>query len=161
MPPRAHERGGCVPLARPGTAHLWSEDNIRDMVEFSRREQSDVTLCRSINIVRDILEVKCHEISEESVASLCQLAAYSGQVRVAVRGTELLTVLATAGNNNMLDQAVLALENLCFLVVCGGVELADIKRCLKSVLVLCGQQPQLTDVSLSLSPRPVLRRGAS
>ena len=131
-------------LARPGTAHLWSQDNIRDMVDFARREQSDVTLCRSINIVRDILEVKCHEVSEESVASLCHLAAYSGQVRVAVRGTELLTVLATAGNNDMLDQAVLALENLCFLVVCGGVELEDIKRCLQSVLVLCRHQPQLT-----------------
>ena len=131
-------------LARPGTAHLWSQDNIRDMVEFARREQSDVTLCRSISIVRDILEVKCHEVSEESVASLCQQAAYSGQVRVAVRGTELLTVLATAGNDNMLDQAVLALENLCFLVVCGGVELADIKRCLKSVLALCRHQPSLT-----------------
>ena len=114
------------------------------MVEFSRLEQSDVTLCRSIDIVKDIVEVKCHEVSEESLESLCQQAAYSGQVRVAVRGTELLTVMATAGSSDMVDQAVLAMENLCFVVACGGVELADMKRCLKCVLVLCRHQPQLT-----------------
>ena len=125
-------------------AHLWTRDNISDMVEFSRLEQSDVTLCRSIDIVKDIVEVKCHEVSEESLESLCQQAAYSGQVRVAVRGTELLTVMATAGSSDMVDQAVLAMENLCFVVACGGVELADMKRCLKCVLVLCRHQPQLT-----------------
>ena len=129
-------------LARPATAHLWTEANIGDMVEFSRKEQSDVTLCRSIDIVRDI--VKCHEVSEESLESLCQQAAYSGEVRVAVRGTELLSVMATAGHEKMLDQAVLAMENLCFVVASGGVELADMKRCLDCVLVLCRHQPQLT-----------------
>ena len=73
--------------------------------------------------------------------------AYSGQVRVAARGVELLTVLAcghwgqagSQGAGDLAELATIAIQNLCFVATSGdtAVATADMKRVLACILQLC------------------------
>ena len=70
--------------------------------------------------------------------------AYSGQVRVAARGVELLTVLACGhwgqagshGAGDLAELATIAIQNLCFVATSGdtAVATADMKRVLACIL---------------------------
>ena len=135
-------------LAKPDTAHLWYRDNIEAMVAFCLQEKSEECLCCSIGIVRDIVCVSSPDhVSVGRVLELCEHVAFSGHVQVAGHGVELLTVLATCGSDtsgDMMDMAVMAIENICFVANSGHVQLVDIKRCLKCILIICQHQQQLT-----------------
>eukprot|EP00092_Neocalanus_flemingeri_P013580 GFUD01014645.1.p1 GENE.GFUD01014645.1~~GFUD01014645.1.p1 ORF type:complete len:959 (-),score=367.80 GFUD01014645.1:93-2969(-) len=150
-------------LAGEDTAHLWTKENMEDMVMFASQTQCEDSMARSITVVRDILSgggvsVYSTELGPGSpLLALCEQAAYSSQLGVSARGTELLTVLACTtareGLQDLTGEAVLAIESLCFLVSSGvmtGSEgenmktLNSFKRCLRCVVMLCRQKGDCT-----------------
>eukprot|EP00090_Calanus_glacialis_P010805 TRINITY_DN19273_c0_g1_i1.p1 TRINITY_DN19273_c0_g1~~TRINITY_DN19273_c0_g1_i1.p1 ORF type:complete len:960 (-),score=369.63 TRINITY_DN19273_c0_g1_i1:206-3085(-) len=150
-------------LAREDTAHLWTKENMEDMVMFARQTQCEDSMTRSIAVVRDILSgggvsVYNTELGPASpILCLCEQAAYSSQLVVAAMGTELLTVLACTtareGLEDLTGEAVLAIESLCFLVSSGEVAGSggmdrktqnSFRRCLKCVVMLCKQKADCT-----------------
>jgi len=147
-------------LAREDTAHLWTKENMEDMVMFASKTQCEDSMTRSISVVRDLLSgggvsVFHTELGPGSpLLALCEQAAYSSQIGVAARGTELLTVLACTtvkeGLEDLTGEAVLAIESLCFVVSSRGMEGMNtitqnsFRRCLKCVVMLCKQNADCT-----------------
>jgi len=150
-------------LAREETAHLWTKDNMEDMVMFAMQTQCEDSMARSITVVRDILSgggvsVYSLELGPGSpILALCEQAAYSSQLGVSARGTELLTVLACTtareGLQDLTGEAVLAIESICFLLSSGVISgegkidkktQISFQRCLKCVVMLSRQKEDCT-----------------
>ena len=61
-------------LAAADTAHLWTRDNVAAMVQFVRAEESEASVCRGVDILRDIVSLGCGgEDQAELVTSLAEL----------------------------------------------------------------------------------------
>ena len=129
-------------LAKPDTAHLWTGANLEAMVRFALAEESEQSLVRSVDIIRDILGAGDRDLELDTVVELCEGVAYSESVRLAARGVELLTAMAcgdTGGAGSLGDTACLAIQNLCYVASNGEseVEAGDMRRCLACILRLC------------------------
>jgi len=149
-------------LAKEETAHLWSKENMEDMIGFARDAHCEDSMTKSITVVRDIISgggvsVYSIELGPGSpLLSLCEQAAYDPKLKIAACGTELLTVLAcTTSREGLVDlkpEAVLAIESLCFLVSSGNMMenraaekvLGSFRKCLKCVVMLCKQNAECT-----------------
>ena len=129
-------------LAKPDTAHLWTRANLEAMVKFALAEESEQSLVRSVDIIRDILGAGDRDLELDTVVELCEGVAYSESVRLAARGVELLTAMAcgdTEAAGSLGDTACLAIQNLCYVASNGEseVEAGDMRRCLACILRLC------------------------
>jgi len=149
-------------LAKEETAHLWSKENMEAMIKFARDAQCEDSMTKSITVVRDIISgggvsVYSIELGPGSpLLLLCEQAAYDPKLKIAASGTELLTVLAcTTSREGLVDlkqEAVLAIESLCFLVSSGNMTgdrtdekvLGSFRKCLKCVVMLCKQNAECT-----------------
>ena len=61
-------------LAAADTAHLWTRDNVAAMVQFVRAEESEASVCRGVDILRDTVSLGCGgEDQAELVTSLTEL----------------------------------------------------------------------------------------
>ena len=113
------------------------------MVRFALAEESEQSLVRSCDILRDILGAgDTGDLEPESVVELCEGVAYSESVRLAARGAELLTVMACGDTREagaLGDTASLAIQNLCYVVTSGEsrAEAGDMRRCLSCIKRLC------------------------
>ena len=129
-------------LAKADTAHLWTRANLEAMVKFALAEESEQSLVRSVDIIRDILVAGDRDLELDTVVELCESVAYSESVRLAARGVELLTAMAcgdTGDTGSLGETACLAIQNLCYVASNGEseVEAGDLKRCLACILRLC------------------------
>ena len=112
-------------------------------MRFALAEESEQSLVRSCDILRDILGARdTGDLEPDSVVELCEGVAYSESVRLAARGAELLTVMACGDTREagaLGDTASLAIQNLCYVVTSGEsrAEAGDMRRCLSCIKRLC------------------------
>lgn len=142
-------------LAAPDTAHLWTKGNVSCMVEFALTMEDTETLAKSLAVLAAILQAggayQVDTSPDSPLLALCEAGAYSSQVEVAARGTELLTVLALTSareGGDLGGEAVSAIEALCLLLSSQGVapdEQTSFRRCLRCVVQLCSERGESTD----------------
>ena len=135
-----------VLLAKPDTAHLWTRANLEAMVKFALAEESEQSLVRSVDIIRDILGVGDRDLELDTVVELCEGVAYSESVRLAARGAELLTAMAcgdTEAAGSLGDTACLAIQNLCYVASNGETEVEAGDTLVMPQVVICSWVSQI------------------
>ena len=133
-------------LAKPDTAHLWTRANLEAMVKFALAEESEQSLVRSVDIIRDILGVGDRDLELDTVVELCEGVAYSESVRLAARGAELLTAMAcgdTEAAGSLGDTACLAIQNLCYVASNGETEVEAGDTLVMPQVVICSWVSQI------------------
>lgn len=160
--PRKHVRSALLSdlhnLASSQTAHLWTKENVSDMIQFASSSPGEGPLVAALTVLIRIIETggvyQLELVTGSPLMKLCESSCYSPQLSVSTRATQLLVQLAascaregvTVTGVDIVGEAVMAMEALCLLVSSqttpGHAEL--LRRCLRCVVVLSSTQPQAT-----------------
>lgn len=87
-------------LASKSLAHLWSESNILAVVTFALNCKNNDALEGALSILCEVVQHTSIEKlnlknAQVPILKLCQESCYGTSLRVAVKGTHLLTLIAT------------------------------------------------------------------
>jgi len=156
-------------LAQEETAHLWTKENIDNLVDYistaittdTSNNNNNINLSvAALNVLIAIVEAGAMyklDLSPCSpIMNLLQTSSYSMELAVAASSTQLLTHLAVCcakegldgGHYDILSEATQAIESLCLLVSGGqshtAQEINCLKKAFKCVTLLCATKPDCT-----------------
>ena len=148
-------------LAGAETAHLWTRDNIENVIEYIHGLEKEQLQVDALNVLIKIVEnggVYELEVGAGSpIINLCQTLSCSPKLPVAAAATQLLTKLAvsciregvTCTDIDIISEAIQSIECLCLLASSGAGDapflgVQYLRRSFKCVILLCSTQPQST-----------------
>jgi len=150
-------------LAEERTAHLWTKENIENLVEYIKNNsgKKDKLCIMALNVLIQIVEAggvyKLDLAPSSSIIKLLQTLSYSGDLALSASSTHLLTQIAVSVSRegleeetslDILGEAVQAIESLCLLVSGGNSynqqEMYYLKKAFKCLILLCATKPDST-----------------